>query len=254
MNKVYALGFAVFLCLTFSAVGSAQTRTPGVQPGDYFTYNIFATWSSSNPNATVPSAFNEFNNTAWYKVSITAVIDSNVTSTDIWHFKNGTEIPKLVVQDIESGTMYYMNGFGGIVGADLNVGDLLHPSGTDNLIVNETVSRSYAGGRRDTNIVDVTYPLMDSSNNTIGSERVTYYLDKSVGVLVEMHDEIQYVNPEEKGAITWTLKETNRWVVSAHELSLPLPLPILLVIIAAIIAVIAFAFFFKHRRTRKKRR
>jgi hypothetical protein len=255
MNMKLTTTLPLLVLLCFGLVGQtvAQTRVPGVQAGDHFTYTVSTSWSSDNLTARVPTILLEMNNTLWYKVSVSGVSCSNVTTTDVWHFVNGTEVPSLVVQDVDSGSMYYMTGFGGIVGANLGVNDLLHPSGDDLLWVNQTISRNYASGKRDTNVVMGSYPLEDSTNNTIGTENVAYYFDKATGVLVELRDAMEYVNPKENGSVIWMLRDTNLWTVSAFSLTLPLPMPILLAIIAVIIVAIASVIFYRKRRNHKKK-
>ncbi len=232
----------------------AQTETPisGVNVGDYFTFNVTSQWSTTNASATVPPYLLEINKTAYYKVMISSVIGPNVSATNVWHFNNDTEINSLVVMDVETREMYFMNGFQGFCKANLTAGEPLYSGITDSPTINETISRNYASGPRETNVVSFSYPVADFYNTTEGTETLTFYIDKITGVFVEriVHTEF----PDQTGTETWKLTETNRWTVSASAETLPPSLlPIISVIVVIIVVVVAAAFLTKKRKKKKKR-
>ncbi len=250
MNIQRALAISLFVLLCFGLVGQilAQTRVPGVKEGDYFTYTLASHWSSDDPNATVPTTLLDINNTLWYKFAVSGVSGPNVTATDTWHFVNGTEQNFLVSQNVETGDTYFMNAFQTVVGANLSVGDLLHPLGSDMITINQTITRNYASGARDTNLV-----ILSFTNSTTGTENVTFSFDKATGMMVELQDNSEYINPIESSSVSWTLKETSVWTVSGPFSSLPLPL-LLAIIAIVVITVVALSAVLLYRRRKKPKK
>ena len=254
MNTKLTVAFALLFLLCFGRAQQAlaQARAPGVQAGDHFTYIITAHWSSDYAGATVPNDLLELNSTLWYRVTVSEVSGSNVTTDDVWHFANGTERPAVVVQNVDSGSSYFMTGLIPIFGANLTANDLLHPSGDDLWRVNETESRDYASGKRDTNVVTFSYPIEDSANIAIGTS-ASYYFDKATGILVERRE--NSVTSGETVSIILSLKETNLWTVSAAPpLQLPLPMPILIALILFVTAAMVSVMFYGRRKSRRKKR
>lgn len=248
-----AISLLILLCFGLAAQTFAQTtRAPGVKIGDYFTFSITSRWSSTDSSLTVPDQLLDLNNTDYYKVYVTDVFAFNVTANNTWRFKNGTELPSLVVLDIHSGTMYYMSGFEGFFIANLGVGDLLRPSGRDLFTINQTISRDYASGKRDTNVLTLSVPVVDNATNvSIGMEELTFYIDKATGVVVELVDTTEYFDTAETGSIIWRLTETNLWNASSPQLELTLPM--IIAAVAVIVVVIVAVVYFKTRKHRKKR-
>jgi hypothetical protein len=249
-----AIPLLILLCFGLAAQTFAQTtRTPGVKTGDSLTFSITSRWNSTDSSLTVPDTLVDLNNTDYYKVYVSDVFVFNVTATNTWRFKNGTELPSLVILDIYSGTMYYMSGFEGFFIANLTAGDYVHPSGSDLFTINQTISRDYASGKRDTNVLSLSAPVVDNATNvSIGTEEVTFYIDKATGVVVELVDTTEYFASAETGSIIWLLTETNLWNASPQS-ELPLPLPIIIAIVAVIVVVIVAVVYFKTRKHRKKK-
>ena len=182
MNRNLATTILLTTLLCFGFVGQAfgQARLAGVKGTDYFAYSITSTWKSDNTNEPLPAGLAQWNQTSQYKVQIDLVQETNVTSTHTWDDKNGTEILYLMTVDIESGTPYFISqnypppeGVEAIVGANLKPGDLLHPTGHDTITINQTITRNYAGGSRDTNVVNLNSPIqnetIDSATNSLYS-------------------------------------------------------------------------------------
>ncbi|MCW4005528.1 MAG: hypothetical protein NWF04_02865 [Candidatus Bathyarchaeota archaeon] len=264
MNLKLTLAFSLvaILCLGMAIQTYAQTRVPGVSNGDEMVYDVKAYWTSQNSSATVPPELQQMNSTGNFTVKVTIVSAPNVTTTQLWNFVNNTQQPYLVTWDIETGESYYyvQSPFEGIVGADLTAGDLLHPLGNDTITINQTITRSYADGEREINIVELTAPIVDSESNdanTIGTRRTAFYLDKVTGVLVEAQDEVEYFDNEETGSVIWMIKETNLWAVSndngntSGDDNLSLPLHIIAGIIAVVIVVVIAIVVLRGRKKRK---
>lgn len=253
-----ALSLTVLLCFGLVGQSLAQTHMPGVQPGDEFVYGITSYWSSSNASLTAPVQFLDVNNTLWYNVTVSYVQETNVTAMTAQHFVNNTEDNRLITLDVESDTMYFMEGFRGFYLANLSVNDLLHPTGEDGedgLRVNETVSREYASGKRDTNVVTISGPstlASDPTNTTVGTTTITYYIDKATGVLVERKDFTEF--PDQSGTEQhWVLKWTSLWTITTPVAEFPLPIPVLIAIVVVVVVAISATIFYKKWRTRPKR-
>jgi hypothetical protein len=265
MNMKLATAIALLIILSFGVVGQAfaQTRTPGVKGGDNLVYNITTHWTSDNASQTAPDSLIELNNTKNYNVTISGTDGANITTTQLWNFVNGTQIPYLDVWNIESAETFYMSGlFEGIVGANLNVGDVLHPAGNDSFIVNQTITRNYASGARETNVVELSSPVQNSTTDTltnqttyitIGNEYITYYIDKATGVMVEQRTQIDSISPQESGSVVWTLNKTNLWDVSSSA-SAPISLSIIVVIVVVIVVVIAAVVVLRMNRKGHRKR
>jgi hypothetical protein len=185
MNRRTVLLNLISTLLLFALVvaASAQTRTPAVSAGNTFTYSYTVNWNSNDPNATVPSDLVGINETQWAKVSVTAVSGTNVTGTLTTHYKNGTETTNDGWVDVDTGDGNLTTLF---ISAGLVPGDSMYTGVQFNTyFINETVPRTYPGGARDTNHINVTSA---SSSSIIGnlSDTTNFYWDQSTGALVEL--------------------------------------------------------------------
>jgi hypothetical protein len=180
MNSRIALLSLVstFLLLALVVAASAQTRTVGVSVGNKFRYRGTASWSSNDPSAAPPSDLEEFNDTQWMQIEIAAVSGTNITGQMTSHYKNGTEVTTGGWVDVDTGNSVNLTVF--IISANLGAGDSMYTSSPYNTVtINETVSREYAVGARDTNHLDTS-----AVSGTL-SYHFNYYWDKSTGIAVE---------------------------------------------------------------------
>jgi hypothetical protein len=244
MNKKLTITLPLLALLFFGIVGQtlAQTRVPGVHQEDYFIYDITSHWSSSNASLTVPPYLLGINDTRWYNVTVSSVQGINVTARTAQHFANGTDDNRLITLDVDSGSIYFMVGFQGFFDANLVAGDLLRPSGNDTVTINQTISRDYASGKRETNVLTLSYPVTDYTNSSLGTATVTYYIDKATGVLVERKDYAEF--PDQNGSEVWVLKDTNLWANTAA----PIPWLIITVVVVVIVVAIVSLVFLRNRK------
>ncbi len=254
MNRKLAITFSLLALLALSIIGQsfAQTRLPGVNQEDFFRYDIYSQWSTSNASLTAPAYLLDINNTRWFNITISSVQGINVTARTAQRFANGTDDNRLVTLDVDSGNMYFMYGFQGFFDANLTAGDLLRPSGNNTIpiTINQTISRDYASGKRDTNVVSVSYPVTDLSNSSIGTTTVTYYIDKATGVLVERKDYTEFA--DQNGSENWILKETNLWAITAAPM--PWLMISIIIVIIVIVAIVALMFLRNRRGHGRKNR
>jgi len=207
---VFTILIGAVIILTYSGTKNL-TRLPGVSVGDTFTFDVFSFWSSSAANAVVPEWLSEINQTESFRVTITAISDTMVTTLDTWVFKNGTEYNSTGLVNVETG--YNSGGFWPVVAANLGKGDLLHPAGQNGITVNETITREYPSGARETNHFTLNYQGNDENYGYYTAES-DYYFDRATGMLVELYDRSTFLGANMQTAILWKIKASNVWVVS----------------------------------------
>jgi len=208
---IIILAFVIFL-------GSESGQVvPGVEEGDEFIYDVKGFWGSNDPNVTLPENFLQLNMTEWYKITVTGVSDSQVSIDTTWRFTNETELKGTGTVNVETGIYYPTNGFYGVYAANLKTNDRLRPSGIDHSTINQTSTRDYASGTRETNTVSLIlqyYDADDPSYSTTWTEYITIHFDRQTGMLVELRDINLYTNPQQTLTIVWKIKESNVWTVS----------------------------------------
>jgi hypothetical protein len=270
MNRKLAITITLLTLLTLSSATQvlAQIRNPGIKPLDTFTYAITANWTSDNATQEIPIWITDFNQTKQYKILVGIIDGANVTTTVTWDFKNGTQLPFLVTTDIDLGLPYYISGeappFEAIAAANLTAGNVLYLAGTDLVTINQTITRNYASGPRDTNVVERSAPLQNSTTNpttnetiytTTGNQDVTYYLDKQTGMLIEQKVVLESSNPKETAIVTLTLKQTNVWDASTQQsTSLTVIIAAAVVVAVVIVVIIGVIISRKKGKSRKKTR
>ena len=227
---------STFLLLALVVATSAQTRTVGVIVGNKFRYDSTLSWSSNDPNATPPSGLVEANNTQWRETTVTAISGTNVTGQSTTHFKNGTEITVGGWVDVD--TEDSVNITLAFISANLAAGDSIGTNASFNTwIINETVSRTYLSGVRDTNHINLT----SSSSDATHTYRVNIiaYWDKATGVVVESLYEVT----NQTGAYTTTTSigaqiiSSDLWIVPEF----PTWTPALLIVIVLTSATMVIA-------------
>jgi hypothetical protein len=268
MKKKLVLALPLLALLCFATVGQSlgQTRTVGVNQDDTFTYFISAFWSSLNTSATVPDDLVNMNGT-FYKVVVSSISASNITTADTWQTNDGSNTTAIVVQNVNSAESYLMNGLINIAGTNLNPGDLLYPSGDDPRIINQTVSVDYGDTKRDASKVVYDHPTLDS-NNLTAYEKEAYYFDRATGMLVERSDFMYTI--AENFSIAIVLAATNLWSItkapsispssptprasdSIFGISPPLLIAIAVAVVARIVVVAVSAVLLRDRRRSKRK-
>jgi hypothetical protein len=213
----------------------AQPRTVGVTVGDWFKYgDITGSWSSNDPNSTRPSGWiSEVNETEWILMSIEDVSGTNITVQSIIHFTNGTEITEGGYADIDTGdgTMTFI-----AISANLNANDTIYSSpGYSTQKINETITRTYPDGVRDTNYMNIT-----SEHNVTGFYQyvsMSWYWDRSSGIFVEMSQDYtsHTGNYTTTGSVLFKITESNVWVIPEFPPFLILPLFMIITLLIVII-------------------
>jgi len=155
--------------------------------------------------------------TDWYRITVTNVSDAQVSINTAWHFSNGTELDGDGYVNLETGINYPSQGFWAIYAANLRAGDLVRPNGIDRSTINETITKDYGSGTRETNHLSLVLQYYDANDPTgtkTWTEYMSTYFDRQTGMLVQFSDISMYTNPTMTLTVTWTLRDTNVWAVS----------------------------------------
>lgn len=183
----------------------------GVVAGNTFTYDLKAYTSVSEDNVTLPQGVSEYNNTEWYKITITSVDGSVVSFNTTWRFVNGTEIERSGYVNVLTDDN---QAFWAIYPANLTENKLVRPQGTYGNYVNDTEVRTYKSGDRETNLMNTQTELLDSGDPTRVFDDYRYvHFDKITGMLVELKEIQVYNSPEAVLTYDWVLVGSNVWTV-----------------------------------------
>jgi hypothetical protein len=219
------LAVSTILCimiLVFAGFSQAQTITSGVRPGMSFYYDISSYWSSSDPYISTPLEFSVINQTLYVEVRISDVNNTHITTTSFYYFNDGTA-------DVDRGSTNLYTGVGsgfvGIIGANLNKGDTIHPNGNNTLTILDTSTRYYDNQGRLINHVRIV------DNNQVDGYVGTrdLYFDKKTGILVEQVDQVETLAaPTTVSRITWKIVHVSGaddWVIPGFTFPTSLPTP-----------------------------
>ena len=220
-TKLYlATILIVILGISVAAVVYATLSEPkvevGVNVGDTFTYHLSGTSHLIGENATETPGFSNYNNTDYYKITITAINGSNVSMDTSWRFLNGTTVNDSQTINVGNGEKSDENGFWAIYPANLNTGNLLRPKGYDQTIVNNTSPYTYASGTRERcfwRINNQFYDVRDESRETLMYDYRDIFFDRETGMLTSFTNHQFYNNPEMELVIVWSLVDTSVWTV-----------------------------------------
>ena len=201
-----SVSLIIFLfCFTGITVALAQIWASGVSKGDVFYYEMYARYSSSNPNVEIKVPEFEANNTDWVRIEISDVNGSIISQTYTLHFKNDSEQNLTGVTDLVNSTWgSNPTTFKGvpICPANLKAGDII-PAVP--LSINETLIQTCLDCKREIN--HLTW------NNT--EENGACFFDKQTGMLIELIREHAYANPNTGDIIKKTdiikIISTNAW-------------------------------------------
>ena len=221
-KKVYIAIFLLVILIVATAAIIYVTQpgtvkaTVGVYVGDSFTYSIMGTSTLTAPEAVETPGFSQYNQTDYYKLTITGVNGTSVSLDTLWRFINGTEVTGKQTIDLSNGQETVSNGFWAIYSSNLNVGDLLRPIGFDKQIVNATASQTYANSTRPRNFWFIESQFEDTrdpTHSTLMDVLNQIYFDKQTGMLDTLNSISYYNNPLKTEAITWKLISSSVWAV-----------------------------------------
>jgi hypothetical protein len=231
----------VFLLLASSNATASKTYAPGVAQGDYFTYEMYGVFTSNHSNTTMDIPQFEYNNTQWVKIKITSVEGSVIHQIYILHFKNESETELNFETNVTPANKN--SSFVGqavpICAANEEAGD---PVPSAQLTINETVSRVYSGGSRETN--HAQWNSSDDWGNC--------YFDRETGMLIEFVRTHRFTNNGTGEVIDKTdvinLISTNKWEINISQPPITLYFGILGVTVVALLSFILLVYKFATRK------
>jgi len=212
---VLAVGAAAVVLYSFQGHAAKTTAKVGVKVGDYFSYELTGEANGPVPSTISPD-FSIYNNTDYYKVTVTAIEGTKVTLDTVWAFKNGTTVNNPQTIDLASGILTDQNGFYALYPADMVKNQLVYPHVYSGVWVNGTDPLDYSSGSRQINYYTATGTLYYSQDPTHSTQCSTWdqvSWDKTTGMLTNLISARNYNNPQLSTEILWTLTSTNLWTV-----------------------------------------
>jgi len=223
-KKVYIAIFLLIVLIVATVVAiiyatqfaSVTQVVPGVHAGDTFTYTLQGISNLIGLDAVEPAGFSQYNDTDYYKITITDVNGSSVSMDTLWRFTNKTIVTGAQTIDLANGMETNQYGFWAIYVSNLNVNNLLRPKGYGGLIVNSTNTRAYANSNRQTNFWSIDnefYDTTDPTSSTWCYDSTGVNFDKETGMLTNLVNIQQYNKPQMTLVITWKLVGSSVWDV-----------------------------------------
>ena len=220
-SKLYfAIILVLILGVAVTAVVYATMTAPkvevGVKVGDTFTYSLKGTSTLIDETAVETPGFSNYNNTDYYKITVTSLNGSSVSMDTSWRFLNGTEVNSAQTIDVGNGQKSDENGFWAVYPANLNIGSALRPTGYDETHVNNTDTYTYTGSVRERcfwRINNQFYDVRDESRETLMYDYRDIFFDRETGMLTSFTTHQFYNNPEMELVIVWTLVDSSVWEV-----------------------------------------
>lgn len=243
--------FAVFLLslLFFAVISeiSAQTTlpSPGVAPGNVFTYDFFAFWNSTDKTAKPPAEFVEQNKNETIRITITQVSGLMVLMNITSRFENGTENTIEGMVNIMSGAS--IRAFGLIVTPKLVKYNVVYPYGDFNFTINGTAIRTYPFGEREAayyteNFTDADY---------VYNYKIMYF-DRETGVMLENYmEQVTTSSPNETAAVLWKITGFDLRTIGGILDYWPL---IAAVVSVVVVVVVVIVYKKKHQKKRRHRK
>lgn len=236
--KPNLIAIIIILCLaiTTTPLVLAQTVTVGVTPGNTFNYSYKINWDSTNPAATVPTQYQELNDTQFIRISVITVAGSLINVDVTRHFNNGTEQTQNGNIDVNTQVLEIPYAIL-IIRANANPGEKIYPAG-GHATLTDTATRTYSIGQVDA----VRYLSPDTTGSN--SEKTEIYYDRTNGVAVEYN----FITQETSGSYVTTSRETvliNSWVIP--EFPFAAVLMIMLVAIPIVLVVYKKAALSNHK-------
>jgi len=197
-TKIFtALCTFFILTLPTLVTTSAQTVTVGVSSGNIFEYNYTFSWESTDPNATMPSVYNELKDRQNIKITIKNVSESLINLDVTINYKNGTSSTRSGNINVDKQEINIIYGFL-IIRSNAKPNEKIYPSG-GHAQLDEITTRTYAVGQLET----IRFIETDTLENT-------YYLTTEIfyHTVTGVAAEYQYEYTEMSDSYTTTTKES----------------------------------------------
>ena len=224
---VLALVFLLIACQTPVVNGAV-----GVQAGDWARYSIEITL----PEGDDTNEFAELADIEWIEGRVDNVSGEIVSGRFIIHYKNGTEVDESFSDVIGESELPFF------IEPNLQIGDTVPLLIVDQeMMINGTETREYAGATRDVNFVRLAVDEM-GINSSIES-----YWDQATGVLCELGMSIsgEILGESLSMSLTFLLTDTNIWTAPSGLLGVDWS--IWIVAIATIVVGTVGVFILRQR-------
>ena len=210
---IVAGGAVIYTTLTAPIVVNV-----GVNVGDTFTYSIKGTSEFADPTTPDTPGFWQYNQTDYYKITVTGINNTIVSMDTTWRFVNGTEIAgKQSFNIATGGNKTDENSFWAIYPSGLKANDKLRPLAPGDVThVNKTETKTFTSGARESNfwfINNEFYDQRDPTRSTLMYDYRNIYFDKETGMLTSLDDYMVYNNPQMQEVVSWLLIDTSVWKV-----------------------------------------
>ena len=167
---------------------SAADYTLGVEAGDWVRYEATSSWDGTG---TEP----EWARYDWLRMEVQSVTGTDVAVLFSTHYKDGTEENSTLSWSVRTGGEMW------IISADLEKGDPIAVGA--NWIINDTITRTYAGASRSVNFLNISQAVEDAKSTTV------FYWDQTTGVLLEVSS--NKTSPTENWTLRYRAVETSLW-------------------------------------------
>jgi hypothetical protein len=208
-NKITLIILILTILMAAPTITSAQLVSPGVSKGDIFEYNYNATWNSTDPNAQVTANVAKLIQTQSFQIRIINVTGTTVNAEVTTRYRDGTTKTETGFVDVQSGSIHMPFGTM-IIAGNLNANDKIYPT-WDQDTINQTVTRTYQSGNRETN------QLLVETTSENSYEKTEVYYDKIKGIAVESYYESRDTYNSQTETFTETITNTNAdvWTVAS---------------------------------------
>ncbi len=182
MNKqliVITLLFCLASLMVIQAARAQPTLLPGVVPGEEFTYLTSSYWTSANAYTSIPQDALSANQTQSIEVIISDANDTYITTFTATYYYSGMPSAYRGSVDIQTGGTVG-SPWPAVIAANLTAGDLIHPLGSDEITINQTLTMN----GRVTN--QIYFNIYNATNGITTS--VNRYFDQQTGMLVKEVD------------------------------------------------------------------
>jgi hypothetical protein len=249
-NKITIILILIILMAVLTMV-TAQQAIPGVSQGDIFEYNYNATWNSTDPNALATTNVAKLLQTQSFQIQVISVTGTTVNGQVITRYKDGTTKTETGYVDIQSGSIHMPFGTL-IIAGNLNAKEPIYTA-WDQDTINETVTRTYQTGNRETNhrLVETT-----SANRY---EKTEVYYDKIKGIVVSSYYESRDTYNSQTETFTETITNTNAdvWAIASSGTASAFgfngfDLLVVIVIIVIVSVLIILTLYLRHRKPKTR--
>jgi len=164
---------------------AANTRLPGVAPGQFMHYEVYSVWNDGNDTDLESWARNQ--PMSGINVTVLSVVNSTVTYQEVTYNSTGIVHDYTQDVDVETGSYSYEYLF---IAANLTAGDIIYTR-DNNTWINETALASYLGQQLETNNLSSFVNHTDISFIGLpyyfsASVSQNYYWHRQSGMLLEM--------------------------------------------------------------------